>query len=195
MSCFNSLESLFVEQRMENSGVRPTESSKANFQLLPPKLESREQVVSRQPGMPWGGLGLHPTSQKWADVARVPWGWRSRKRHLLQWLLSVPVTQVRTRTVPHAWCCLYKTTCSGQAARMSSFGRCMGVRAAGVPAAREEVGLCLAAKWKQGTCQKQLSVSVKCSLLRSSGAFLFFCFVFPLCGVSQSFECTRNVGG
>lgn len=49
---FSSLESLFGEQRRQESGVRSNESLKANFHLLPLKLKFTVQPVSRQPGMP-----------------------------------------------------------------------------------------------------------------------------------------------
>ena len=127
-------------------------------------------------------------------MARARSRWQTRKRRLLQWQLWVPVTRACTRTALRAWCCLYKTACSGQATGTPSFGRCIGWERCGLAGSMRGGRALPLYKMKAGELPVAVVSARKMFSLSSSSTFFVSSFVFALCGVSQSFERTRNTG-
>lgn len=76
---------------------------------------------------------------------------------------AVPRHPAEHRAAPQPRRRLYKATCSSQALTHLLAG-VSGGRNTGTPAAREEVGGRLVAKWKEGSCQQRLSAPVQCAL-------------------------------
>lgn len=193
---FNSLESLFGEQRRRDSGVRPNESLKANFQLLPLKLKFTEQLVSRQPGMLWSSLASIP----------LP---RSERRRWERGLAGRPGSTV---------CCNdSRRYCNSSTHRP---GPADSVPPLWSSVLRPHIFLQPGIWWERCRCASstrggrawpyykmkagQIAGVSACKMFSLSSASTFPLF-FPLCGclgepnqhsgVSQSLECTRNKGG